>query len=63
MPDSHRATKQEHNVEKLVKSVAAFSLLAVMAACNKGGVVEDYVAPVATVSPVTVEPVFAGKYS
>jgi hypothetical protein len=50
-------------LEKVVKTIAALSLLAVMAACNKGGVVEDYVAPVATVSPVTVEPVFAGKYN
>lgn len=50
-------------MEKLVKSIAALSLLAVMAACNKGGVVQDYVAPIAAVAPVTVEPVFAGKYS
>ena len=50
-------------MEKIVKTVSALSLLAVMAACNKGGVVEDYVAPVAVASPVSVEPVFAGKYN
>jgi hypothetical protein len=50
-------------MQKLVKTVAALSLLAVMAACNKGGTVEEYVAPVAVASPVTVEPVFAGKYN
>ena len=50
-------------MQKLVKTLAALSLLAVMAACNKGGTVEEFVAPIATVSPVTVEPVFAGKYS
>ena len=50
-------------MEKLVKTIAALSLLAVMAACNKGGTVEEYVAPVAAVAPVTVEPVFAGKYN
>ena len=50
-------------MENLVKSIAALSLLAVMAACNKGGAVEDYVAPVAVVAPVTAEPVFSGKYN
>ena len=62
MPDVHRDTKQEHHVEKLVKSIAALSLLVIMAACNKGGAVEEYVAPVA-VAQVSVEPVFSGKYN
>ena len=50
-------------MEHLVKSIATLSLLVIMAACNKGGAVEDYIAPTAVVAPVTVEPVFAGKYN
>ncbi|WP_420859314.1 hypothetical protein [Marivivens marinus] len=44
-----------------LKALLAFGILAVVAACSKQGDVEEYV--VVDPTPVTVEPVYTGKYN
>ncbi|AKS46766.1 hypothetical protein SAMN05444287_1889 [Octadecabacter temperatus] len=51
-------------MSKSIKSLCAMSLLALVAACggnNNAGDVEEFV--VVDPVPVTVEPVFTGKYN
>ena len=51
-------------MQKSIKSLFAFSLLALVAACggnNNAGDVEEFV--VIDPVPVTIEPVFTGKYN
>jgi hypothetical protein len=42
------------------KALCAFALLAVVAACGNRNATEEYV--VVDTAPVTVEPVYTGKY-
>lgn len=43
-----------------IKALVALGLLAIVAACGNGGDVEEFV--VVDPAPVTIEPVYTGKY-
>lgn len=51
---------QEPIMSNSLKALCALALLAVVAACGNQNAAEDYV--VVDPSPVTVEPVYTGKY-
>jgi hypothetical protein len=59
-PDDICGQKQEIFMSNSIKGLMAFGLLAIVAACGNGGNVEEFV--VVDPAPVTVEPVYTGKY-
>ena len=61
-PDVARHKRQRNVMASTIKALVAVSILSIIAACSQRGE-PDVVIPVAVASPVTVEPVFTGKYN